>query len=135
MNKCFFKGNLTRDIELRFTPNNVAVADIGLAVSERYKEKDGSRKDRTHFFDLTAWQKRAEVMNQYFVKGDPILVECHAVLDTWDDKDGNKRSKVKFVVDDFEFIKPRDPNQNKPEGQSQAPANKPVDDSDMDLPF
>lgn len=108
MNICVFKGNLTRDPELRFTANNTAVCKIGLAVNERVKIND-QWQDKAHFFDLVCFGKRGEVLNEHHRKGHPLLVRCRAQLDQWEDKQtGQPRSKVQFVIDDFEFIKQRD---------------------------
>ena len=101
-NKVLLMGNLTRDIELKYTPSNQAVANIGLAVNRRYKTSEGEQREETTFVDCEAWGRTAEVMNQYLAKGRPVFIEGRLKLDTWTDKDGGKRSKHRVVVENFQ---------------------------------
>jgi single-strand DNA-binding protein len=103
-NKVLLMGNLTRDVELKHTPSNMAVAQIGLAVNRRFKTKEGETKDEVTFVDCEAWGRTAEVMQQYLSKGKPVFIEGRLKLDQWQDKDGGNRSKLKVVVESFEFI-------------------------------
>lgn len=104
-NKVLLMGNLTRDPEVRFTPNNQAVANIGLAVNRRWKDANGQPQEETTFVDCEAWGRTAEVMKQYLAKGRPIFIEGRLKLDQWQDKtSGEKRSKLKVVVESFNFI-------------------------------
>lgn len=106
-NKVLLMGNLTRDIELKHIPSGMAVANIGLAVNRRYKSKEGENREETTFVDCEAWGRTAEVMQQYLAKGRPVFIEGRLKLDTWQDKDGSNRSKLKVVVENFEFIDSR----------------------------
>ena len=106
-NKVLLMGNLTRDVELKYTTSNQPVAHIGLAVNRRYKTGDGEQKEETTFVDCEAWGRTAEVMNEYLAKGRPVFVEGRLRLDQWKDKDGNNRSKLKGVIDNFEFVDSR----------------------------
>jgi len=91
-------GNVTRDIELRYTPKGTAVADIGLAMSRIRNSEGGERIEETTFVDITLWGRTAEIAQQYSGKGKPLFVEGRLQLDTWDDKEtGKKRSKLKVV--------------------------------------
>ena len=74
-NKVLLVGNLTRDPELKHTPSNQAVAQIGLAVNRQFNTKDGEKREETTFVDCEAWGRTAEVMCQYLAKGRPVLVE------------------------------------------------------------
>jgi single-strand DNA-binding protein len=103
-NKVMLVGNLTRDPELKHTPSNQAVAQIGLAVNRNYQTKDGEKREETTFVDCEAWGRTAEVMSQYLAKGRPVLVEGRLKLDQWQDKDGNNRSKLKVVIENFQFL-------------------------------
>lgn len=108
LNKVLLMGNLTRDVELRHTPSNMAVAKIGLAVNRRYRSGDGEMKEETTFIDCEAWGKTAETMSKYLQKGRPVFIEGRLKLDTWQDKnDGSNRSKLKVVIDSFQFIDSR----------------------------
>ncbi len=103
-NKVLLMGNLTRDIELKFTPGNMAVAKIGIAINRRFRTKEGEDREETTFVDCEAWGRTAEVMNQYLSKGSPVFIEGRLKLDQWQDKDGSNRSKLKVVVENFQFI-------------------------------
>jgi len=103
-NKVLLMGNLTRDPELRYTANNHAVCNIGLAVSRRYKTSDGEQREEVAYIDCEMWGRRGEVINQYFSKGQPIFLEGHLRLNTWEDQQGQKHSKLRVVVENFEFI-------------------------------
>lgn len=108
-NKVLLMGNLTRDIELRHTPGNQAVANIGLAVNRRYRAGDGEMKEETTFVDCEAWGKTAETMSKYLHKGRPVFIEGRLKLDTWQDKnDGSNRSKLRVVVESFQFVDSRE---------------------------
>ena len=107
-NKVLLMGNVTRDPELRYTPQGVPVTDLGVAVNREYSVGDsGERRKETTFVDVTFWRRRAEVICQYFHKGDPIFVEGRLSMDTWETQDGQKRSRLKVVADSFEFIRSR----------------------------
>ena len=102
-NKVMLMGNLTRDIELRNIPSGPCVANMGLAVNRRYRTKDGQDQEETTFVDCEAWGRTAEVMAQYLSKGRPVFVEGRLKLDQWE-KDGVKQSKMRVVVENFQFI-------------------------------
>lgn len=106
-NKVILMGNLTRDVELKHTPSNMAVAEIGLAVNRRFRTKDGENREETTFVDCEAWGRTAEVMSQYLAKGRPVFIEGRLKLDQWQDKEGNNRSKLRVVVESFQFIDSR----------------------------
>ncbi len=107
LNKVMLMGNLTRDPELRYTPNNTPVANIGLAVNRKWRNQNSEMQEETTFVDCEAWGRTAEVINQYLRKGRPLYVEGRLKLDQWQDKEGNNRSKLKVVVESFEFIDSR----------------------------
>ena len=104
-NKVLLMGRLTRDIELKYTPSSQAVANIGLAVNNRYKTKDGEDKEETTFVDCEAWGRTAEVLKQYLAKGKPVFIEGRLKLDQWDDKQTQqKRSRLGVVLESFNFL-------------------------------
>ncbi|MEO0965135.1 MAG: single-stranded DNA-binding protein [Planctomycetota bacterium] len=105
LNKVMLMGNLTRDPELRYTTSNMAVANLGLAVNRRWTNKQtNQQQEETTFIDLEAWGRQAEVLNQYLRKGRPVYIEGRLKLDQWQDQSGNNRSKLKVVVENFQFI-------------------------------
>lgn len=106
-NKVFLMGNLTRDVEVRQLPSGGSVANIGMAVNRRFKTQDGQQREETTFVDCEAWGRTAEVMAQYLAKGRPVFIEGRLRLDQWQDKDGGNRSKLKVIVENFQFVDSR----------------------------
>jgi single-strand DNA-binding protein len=107
-NKVILMGNLTRDPQLRYLPNNTAVCDFGLAVNRRWRDRDGNQHDEVCYVDLAAFGRQAEVINQYMSKGRPMLVDGRLKFDSWTGQDGQKRSKLSVVVENFQFVGPRE---------------------------
>lgn len=103
-NQVILLGNLTRDVELKHTPSNQAVANIGLAMNRQYQTREGERREETTFVDCEAWGRQAEVMAQYLSKGRPVFIQGRLKLDTWQDPQGQNRSKLKVVVENFQFV-------------------------------
>lgn len=104
-NKVMLMGNVTRDIELRYTPKGTAVADIGLAVNRIRTGESGERIEETTFVDITLWGRTAEVAHQYSGKGKPLFVEGRLHMDSWDDKaSGQKRTKLKVVGENIQLM-------------------------------
>ena len=104
VNRVLLGGNLTRDPQVRFLANEQAVANFGLAINRRFKGSDGQMKDEVTFIDIEAWGRTAELVGQYLTKGRACFVEGRLKLDNWDDKDGQKRSKLKVVADSVQFL-------------------------------
>ncbi|MDA3962113.1 MAG: single-stranded DNA-binding protein [Planctomycetota bacterium] len=103
-NRVIIAGNLTRDPQVRFFSNERALADIGLAVNRRWRDRDGNQQEETTFVDVECWGRTAELVGQYLAKGRSCLVEGRLKLDQWEDKDGNRRSKLKVVADNVQFL-------------------------------
>ena len=109
LNKVMLIGNLTRDPQLKYLPNQTAVCEFGLAVSRKYKAANGEQREDTAFVDCTVFGKGGEIFNQYMTKGKPVFVEGRLKFDSWEDKNGGgKRSKLAVVVEDFQFLGGRD---------------------------
>ena len=104
LNRVILAGNLTRDPQVRFLANEQAVANFGLAVNRRFKGSDGQMKEETTFVDIEAWGRTAELVGQYLTKGRACFIEGRLKLDSWDDKDGQKRQKLKVVADNVQFM-------------------------------
>lgn len=102
-NRVILLGNITRDIELRYTPGGTAVTDIGLAVNDRRKSQSGEWVEETTYVDVTLWGRTAEVAGEYLSKGAPVLVEGRLKLDTWE-TDGQKRSKLRVVGERMQML-------------------------------
>lgn len=123
MNRVFLMGNLTRDPALRKTNTGTTVSDLGLAVSETYRNKDGELVETTCFADIVVWGKQAEACNQYLNKGAPVMVEGRLQLDQWQNDQGEKRSKLRVRADRVQFLgRAKPPAEAKPaSSQEQAP--------------
>ena len=106
-NRIILVGNLTRDPELSYTPNNVAVCKFGIATNHKRKDKDGNLKEEVCFVDCVAFGRSGETFKQYMAKGRSVLVEGRLKLDQWTSQDGTKRSKHEVVVDNFTFLSGR----------------------------
>ena len=102
-NKVVLMGNLTRDPELRTTPSGQSVAGFSLAVNRTWRNADGEQQEAVDYIDCNAWGKAGEIISQYMQKGRPILVSGRLQQRSWE-QDGQKRSKVEVVVEDFNFI-------------------------------
>jgi single-strand DNA-binding protein len=104
-NKVILMGNLTRDPQLKHLPNNLVVAEFGLACNRRYRTAAGEDKEEVAFVDCAAFGRQAETIGQYCTKGKPLFVEGRLKYDAWDDKSGNgKRSKLTVTVENFQFV-------------------------------
>ena len=102
-NKVTLMGNLTRDPELRTTPNGQSVASFSLAVNRNWRNANGEQQEAVDYIDCNAWGKAGEIITQYMQKGRPLLVSGRLQQRSWE-QDGQKRSKVEVVVEDFNFV-------------------------------
>jgi single-strand DNA-binding protein len=138
-NRVILVGNITRDIELRYTQSGMAVTDMGLAVNDRRKTQSGEWVDETTFVDVTLWGRQAEIAGEYLSKGSPVLVEGRLKLDTWE-QDGQKRSKLRVVGERMQMLgtRPsgaRGERQDAEVGQSYGRADDSGGPPDDDIPF
>ncbi len=104
LNKVFLIGNLTRAPELRYTPGSVAVANLGLAVNRRFRDKNGEFKEDVCFLTVTVWDKQAEACCQFLQKGSPIFVEGVLQSRSWETPDGQKRSTIDVRAERIQFL-------------------------------
>ncbi|MGE0757408.1 MAG: single-stranded DNA-binding protein [Pirellulaceae bacterium] len=108
-NRVILLGNLTRDVELKYTQSGLAVTEIGLAVNERRKGQSGELVEETVFVDITLWGRTAEIASEYLSKGSQALIEGRLKYDTWE-KDGQKRSKLRVVGETLQLLGARSPS-------------------------
>ena len=101
LNRIVIMGRLTRDPELRRTQNGTPVTSVRLAVDRDFKSQDGTKQ--ADFFDVVAWRQTAEFVSKYFTKGRMAIVEGRLQSRDWQDKDGNKRTSIEIVADNFYF--------------------------------
>ena len=98
-------GNLTRDPELKYTPQGVAVSNFNVAVNEKYTDsKTGEKKEIVAFIEVVAWKKTAELAAEYLRKGNPVLVEGKLSQDNWETPEGQKRTKTKVTASKVHFL-------------------------------
>ena len=103
-NRVMLMGNLTRNPELKYTPSGSAVADLGLAVNESFKNKAGETIEQTCFVDVVAWGRQAETAAEYLKKGSPVFVEGRLQFDQWESQQGEKRSKLRVRAERVQFL-------------------------------
>ena len=151
-NKVILIGNLTRDPELRVTSSNHTICKLGLAVSRNYSTRDGEKREETTFVDIDVFGKQAEVISKYMRKGRPIMIEGRLRFDQWETNEGQKRSKLGVILENFQFLGSRDdspaasdsssgngyedsspPARNKTDAASSS--NSDDDALDQDVPF
>jgi single-strand DNA-binding protein len=141
-NKVLLLGNLTRDPQLSYTPNQTAVVDFGLATNRKWTGPNGNQREETCFVDCRAFGRQAENINKYLTKGRPVFIEGRLTFDTWTAQDGTKRSKHRITVENFQFLpgagsssqgRPTEQNVRTNSGYEQTDVtDKPADD---DIPF
>jgi single-strand DNA-binding protein len=92
LNRVFLLGRVVKDPELRYTPKQTAVAELGLAINRVTTDPEGQKHEEVTFVDITLWARQAEIAQQYLKKGSPVFIEGGLQLDTWDDRQpGQKR--------------------------------------------
>lgn len=145
LNKVLLIGNLTRDPEVRMLSSGRPVCNFGLALNRNYKDSEGNKKEEVTFIDVECFGPRAEAVARFFSKGRPIFVEGRLKLDQWESKEGEKRSAIRVVLDNFEFVDSGKSDSNSyshnisevPEKSSVKPNTPPPVDEGLeeDVPF
>jgi len=133
-NRVILMGNITRDIELRYTQGGTAVTELGLAVNDRRKNSEGEWVDEATFVDVTLWGRTAEIAGQYLGKGSPVLIEGRLKLDMWE-KDGQKRNKLKVVGEKLQMLGSKKDSANEYSEPSKQDKPEVQYDEDDDIPF
>ena len=123
-NKVVLVGNLTRDVEVRYSQGGAAIGKVGIATSHKWKSQTGEQKEEVMFIDLTFFGRVAEIANQYLRKGSKVLIDGRLVLEQWTAQDGSNRSKHSLRVETFKFLDSKSDNQGGQNmgGYNQAPA-------------
>jgi len=128
--KIILVGNLTRDIELRYSQSGMGIANTAIATSRKFTS-NGEKKEEVCFVDITFFARSAEIANQYLRKGSKILVEGRLNFDQWVDQNGGKRSKHSVVVETMQMLDSKGDNQS---NDNQAPAQQPQQNQGMNSP-
>lgn len=103
-NKVLLMGNLTKDPELRYTPQGTAVVNLRLAVNRKFRDKNQELKEETCFVTAVVWNKQAETCNQYLHKGSPVFIEGRLQSRSWEDNSGQKRSVIEVKAERVQFL-------------------------------
>jgi single-strand DNA-binding protein len=141
LNKVMLIGRLTRDPETRTFPSGGKVANFGFAVNNRKKnQQTGQWEEEPVFLDVKAFnretgRKLADLVEQYMRKGQQFYLEGHLQLDQWTSQDGQKQSRLRIVMDDFQFLEPRQDGGGAARYTSKAPAAAPAMDAPHDAAF
>ena len=134
LNKVMLIGNLTRDPNLRFTPNNTAVCSFGIATNRSWNTDAGEKQEQVEYHNVVAWSKLADICGQLLHKGDKVFVEGRLQTRDWKGDDGNERRTTEVVIDNMILLKSStgqsgyqsdDSNDSK---SGQTTANEPTDD-------
>lgn len=137
-------GNLTRDPEVRTTPQGVPVAAFGIATNLRWKDASGNFQAKAEFHNIVAWRKLAETCGQYLKRGSRVYVEGRLQTRSWDDQSGNKKYRTEVVIDNMIMLDRKEgvgsrANQPDESVQPEPPANNPPSQEDeiniSDIPF
>ncbi len=144
LNKAMIIGRLGQDPDVRYTQSNTAVANMSIATSERYKDKQGEWKERTEWHRVVAWGRTAEICQEYLQKGSQVYIEGPIQTRKWEDKEGQTRytTEIKALTMTMLDSKgdsgggdvPKKPDSSQPVSSS-VDLNEDFDDIDDDLPF
>lgn len=126
-NKVLLIGNLTKDPELRYTPQGTAVVNLRLAVNRRFKDRNQELKEETCFVTAVVWDKQAESCNQYLHKGRPVFIEGRLQSRSWEDNSGQKRSVIEVRAERVQFLgAPQSKEGQAPAQEIQEPSTEAV---------
>ena len=114
-NRVVLMGNVTRDVEVRYLPSGAAVCELTLAVNDRRKNPQGNWVNEASFFDVTLWNRTAEIAGEYLQKGAPVLIEGKLRQESWTQEDGQKRSKIRVIADQMVLLSGRGQGDSAPE--------------------
>lgn len=129
-NKAIIIGNLTRDPELKALPSGSQVATFSLATNRVWKDQSGAKKEQTDYHNIVVFGRQAETAAQYLKKGDTAMVEGRLQTRSWDDQDGNKKSRTEIVADRVQFGPKRGSGAGAPESAPASGKGKGKDEID-----
>ena len=130
VNRVIVMGNLTRDLELRYTPGGAAVTSFGLGVNRRFRDRDGLPNDEVTFLEIVAWGKQAESCSAYLGKGRLVLIEGRLRQERWQTAEGEARSALKVVAERVQFLS----NGGPPAAEADTAADG-VNEPESEVPF
>lgn len=135
LNKVFILGNLTRDPELKYTPQSNAVTKLGVAVNRQYKGSDGELKKETDFFTVVVWGKAGENCSKFLAKGRPVFIEGRLQTRSYETQDKQKRTVTEIVADNVQFLGGRDDRHEADDRPRETQAEQEPMSADDQIPF
>ncbi|MCX6746329.1 MAG: single-stranded DNA-binding protein [Candidatus Parcubacteria bacterium] len=146
LNKAMIIGNLTRDPEVRTTPQGTSVASFGVATNFVWKDANGQKQEKAEFHNVVAWRKLADIIGQYLKKGSKVYIEGRLQTRDWTGQDGVKRYRTEIIADNMIMLdsrgagaQPAAPQSDLPTIEEPAPIKETESDSDEikleDIPF
>jgi len=138
VNKVILIGNLGKDIELKYLGNGEAVANFSIATTEKWKDKDGDKQEKTEWHNIVLFARLAEIAGEYLKKGSPVYIEGRLQTRKWTDKEGHDKYSTEIVGSSLQLLGGnRDDGGSKPAGKPAAAASKrpPAGNVDDDIPF
>lgn len=140
LNKVLIIGNLTRDPEVRTTPQGTNVATFSVATNLRWTNAAGERQEKTEFHNLVAWRKLADIAGQYLKRGSKVFVEGRLQTRSWDDAQGQKRFRTEIVADNLIMLDRSDRGgaSSEPRTQNEPSESSPTEETPInteDIPF
>lgn len=135
VNKAIILGNLGKDPEMRYLPSGEAVATFSVATTETWKDKSGSKQERTDWHRIEFIGKLAEVCGEYLKKGAPVYIEGRIQYDKWTDKENVEKTKTKIRGDKMQMLGSRDAGERQPQKPTSAQPAAKLDDFSDDIPF
>lgn len=133
LNRVQLIGNLTRDPELRYTPNGTAVCSFGIATNRSWTTESGEKKDEAEFHNIVAWNKLAELCSQFLVKGSKTYLEGRLATRTWQAQDGTQKSRTEIVISDMILLDKKSGHVEAEEGKVEEEQPKKEESSDETL--
>ena len=124
LNRVQLIGNLTRDPELRYTPNGTAVCSFGVATNRSWKTESGEKKDEAEFHRIVAWAKLAELCSQFLVKGRKVYLEGRLSTRNWNAQDGTQRTSTEIIISDMILLDSKRPEETLDETADSQSASK-----------
>ncbi len=134
-NKVMLIGNLTRDPELRYTPQGAAVCEFGMAMNRAWTSKQGEKKEEVCFVDIVCWARTAEICAEYLKKGRQTFVEGRLTFDRWETPEGQKRSKLRVTAEKVQFLGSRSGGGGESDSRAPAPESAEPAPGGEDIPF
>lgn len=138
VNKVILVGNLGRDPEVKMTPTGQKVASFSIATTERYKDQQGNKQEKTEWHNIVAWRKLADIIEQYVKKGSSLYIEGKLTTRSWDDPQGQKKYRTEIIANSIQMLGDRRNQTGEPQGQQPPEADYGLlssDDPSKDLPF